>query len=497
MNTNGIESAVERAKQEIMSKQPRFEPSDSQAFTQRWLRLVRETNLIEPPYGDPERDAWLSDFSRRETHLSGVLSSVVSVDANRSWWMTGGRNQVIRFTDIAHQWERGKGWRWGTSKASTAYWSTDMGGIVEAWHDGDERPIPRPYRGPLQALYNVDPTRCVLTDDVEFPLKYSPKKGAPQLWPEGDFFRVASMPAIEEKYGDLGFCAVSRVLELAKIMVGVYQYDQEQLGARMPNGLLMLRNVGEEQWETALQSREAKLDGLEREWFGGLMVLASEGPDEIDAKLLALRQLPANFDHRVFTDLLMFGYALAFGYDIREFWPVSAGALGTATETETMHRKSGSKGGLNYALGFQEQFQGELPKTLAFGFDERDADNEIRDAEVALAKAKVATTLYESGLREGKPLIERWEARSMLANSGVIPPEWTEVEEEAIATDTEEARSKRFKEQLLERVEVRRACERFEDEPIVRYTWPQHRTVTIWNSGAEALHRASYPVARV
>lgn len=85
----------------------------------------------------------------------------------------------------------------------------------------------------------------------------------------------------------------------------------------------------------------------------------------------------------------------------------------------------------------------------------------------------------------------------MLANSGVIPPEWTEVEEEAIATDTEEARSKRFKEQLLERVEVRRACEQYEDEPIVRYTWPQRRTVTIWNSGAEALHRQSYPVARV
>lgn len=483
-----VEQAIGRAREETFSKQPRLRPTDTKAFVARWMRLVKEMNLTEPPYGDPARNAWLSDFTRREPHLAGVLSSVVSVDKNRSWYMTGGRNQVIRFTNLAHNWENGKGWRWGASKASTSFWSTDMGAIVEEGRDGEG--------GPLRALYHVDPTRCTLSGDFDHPLEYRPLQGKPQKWSQGDFFRVASMPAIEEKYNDLGFCAVSRALELAKIMVAVYQHDQEQLGARMPNGLLLLQNVGEEQWQTALDSRNAKLDGLERAWFGGVMVLAHEGMEQMDAKLVGLSQLPIGFDHRMFTDLLMFGIALSFGYDIREFWPVSSGALGTATETETQHRKAGSKGALDFGLGFQEQFQAELPDSLEFAFEERDADGELRDAGVALAKAQVVTTLYESGLRENASLISRDEARSLLANSGVIPPEWTEVEEEAIATDTEVARLKRLRERALELPQVWRAIERFPEEPIVRYAWPQDRMITLWDSGASALHRKSFPVAR-
>lgn len=504
-NTNGrdvLEQAVERAQFDNFSKQPRFKPvADRQAFAMRWLRLVKEMDLTEPPYGDARRAEWLLNFVRREPHLAGVVSSVVSIDKNRSWYLTGGRNQVRRFTSIAHAWENGKGWRWGMSLASQSFWNTDIGAIVEEGRAGAPTPPGSLFDDtkppPLRALYHVDPTRCSLTNDPQFPLTYQPATGKPQQWTQNDFFRVASLPSVEERFNGLGFCAVSRVLEMAKIMVAIYQHSQEQLGVRMPNGLLLLQNVGEQQWQEALEAREATLDGLDRDWFGGVMALAHEGIEQMDAKLIALSQLPVGFDYRVFTDLLMFAYALAFGYDIREFWPASSGSLGTGTETETQHRKSGSKGGLDFVLGFQEQFQAELPDSLEFAFEQRDADGEMRDAELAKAQVEGIVRMYEAGLREGQPLITREEGRILLADLGRIKPEWTQAQEEAIATDTEEARMKRLREQLLDVPRIRRAIEYFPDEPIVRYAWPRDRELTIWESGAEAGKRKAFPVARV
>ena len=487
---NGAGEIIERAMEESFSKQSRLKSgSDATGnFLCSVMRWVEGANLVEPEYGNRDRDAWLLDFVQREPHLSGVVSSVVSIDANRSWYLTGGRNQVKRYTDILHNFDDGDGWRESIGVSSNAFWGTDIGSHTELGRDG--------VGGPLRALYTMDPTLCELTGNREFPLKFRDPSGT-QQWSKDDFFRVASMPSVRNKHNGLGFCAVSRCLELAKLMVAVYQHDNEMLLARAPRGLLLLQGIGEEQWTTALQARDATLTGLGRELFDLIMVLASDGMQQADAKLIALSQLPANFDIQVTTNLLMQAFALCFGYDIREFWAVSSGALGTATETETMHRKSGGKGALDFVHKFQERLQGELPDTLQFGFEERDADGEMRDAEVAIKQVESIARMYESGLKEGQPLIERWEARILLADLGRIKPEWTEAQEEAIATDTQEARSKRFKEQLLESPVVRRACERYEDEPIVRYTWPTERTIMIWESGKAALHRVSYPVANV
>jgi hypothetical protein len=286
-------------------------------------------------------------------------------------------------------------------------------------------------------------------------------------------------------------------------MVAVYRHDQESLGSRAPKGLLLLKGISEGQWETSLDARADKLEGLERDYYGGVQVLASEGIDEIDAKLVALSTLPAGFDLEKFTNLLMYGFALAIGYDPREFWPVSSGALGTATETETQHRKATGKGGLDFALGFQEQLQRPdvLPETLHYEFEQRDEEGELLEIEVKTAQARLVREMVEAGLRDtGAGLVSREEGRMLLAESGIIPPEWTEAEEEVESTDTETARldpektsanrldpaktkSNRagWRERLLEKPGVQSALSAFPAEPIVSYRWPLQRTLTVWD----------------
>jgi len=483
------EEAVERAK--AASKQPRFQGNVESVFGAliRWLKLAEDLQIPAYSVNSRRRDTFLANYWLREPHWAGVIGQLVMLNAGRGWTLTGGRNQVYRYTRILHAAEGGQGWRPYVKKEVQSYYTSDLGALTEVGRDG--------RNGPLRALFHVDPTRCVLTGKSKEPLKYSPPRGRVQYWRADDFFRVAANPSPREDFRGLGFCATSMAFELVKMLYGVLMHDQEQVGARMPEGILMLEGISASQWEEALRVRKAKLDAELRRYFGGLFVFFSEGIDQLDFKLIGLSQLPANFDRKVFIDQVMYGYALVLGMDPSEFWPVQFGSLGRGRETEIQHRKAATKGALEFAISYQEQLQNELPDSIVFEFQERDAEGELLEAQVAQAWAEVAATLYQAGAAQmGVPLLGRQYALSLLADHQVIPPEWTEIEEEAIATDTEAERQKRLKARLLARPEVRRAAELFRDEPIVRYHWPSNREVVLWERGAQALKRRVWLVPK-
>lgn len=467
--------AVDRIANEIErktgSKQPRLDKATFGAMIE-WLRIAE---IEQVPYSadSRNRDAWLRKLWKLQPHLAGVVNTVTLIDANRGWELVGGRNQVGRYTRIMHNAEGG--WRQFSRRASLGFWTTDMGCVVETARDG--------IGGPLRALYNVDSARCRLTGDPDRPLEYYPAGYGGQTWRADDFFRVCSMPNDDEAFRGLGFCAVSRAVEICRLFYAVMTHDQEQVGARAPKGLLLLHNISEEQWEQSLLARNADMESMERRYYGGVQVLASAGMDQADAKIVALSQLPANFDSKTFVDLSMYAYALCFGYDPSEFWPVQFGSLGRGTEAETQHMKASGKGGLDFALAFQEQLQLELPETLHFEFEQRDDAGALADADVQSAKLNVVRMAYESGLTQGAPLLSREEARTLLVDAGLIPPEWTMTEEDVTTTDTDDSdldSEEESTEEALDTERVQRAMQRFPSEPIVRYSWPSGKLRTIW-----------------
>ncbi len=230
---------VRRQRKEIenLSKQPRFAEDVQKTFGSivRWIKMA---DIEAPEYNSNSktRDEWLSKFWQREPHLSGVLNSVIAIDKNRGWTYTGGRNQVRRYVNIAHSAENGAGWRSYFGKGALSYYTTDMGRIDEVGRHGEE--------GPMRALYNVDSARCRLTGNIELPLKYTPQGGSEQDWTPFDYFRVASMESNREDFYSLGFCALSRAIEFVKLMVAVYEHDQEKLGALLsPNPSVYRRTL--------------------------------------------------------------------------------------------------------------------------------------------------------------------------------------------------------------------------------------------------------------
>lgn len=475
----------------VKSKQVRFQTDTEGLFTS-WYTWGTSISEQEPAYVNDSRvrDKWLREYAKEEPHLSGVLSTVVAIDKNRGWRMIGGRNQVNKFTNILHSMEVAPGvvgWRSAISHFSQSFWSTDMGGLLEIGRDGKN--------GPLRALYSLDPARCKLTGKINYPLSYYPRNGKIIPMRDMDYIRVTSLPNTDEAYNGLGFCAVSRCLDLTKLMIAIYTHDKEQLGSLAPRGLLLLNGITQRQWVDAMRSREADLEARERDYFSNVAVIASSAAT-VEAKLVALSQLPTGFDLREWMDMLMYGYALCFGYDPSEFYPVQFGAIGRGTETEIQHEKATGKGRLDCVLGLQEQLQMNLPDSLEFLFDQRDEKGDLLHAQVDQAWADVSETLLKSGS------ITIPESRVLLSQQGVIPSTWSpspdvestdqedtdneplvdesgkEVEEVDPSTVTPVDATKiqqKTRDILLQMPRVIRAIEKYPKEPLVEYSYPENR----------------------
>lgn len=471
-----IEGEIERARSAaVESKQPRFaiDRKSINTFFDQIYGVAKEAIFNEPPIAadSSRRDTWLARVVKKEPYLDGILQSVVSIDKNRGWTLVGGKIQVKKFVNILHGFSVAPdlyGWRNGLSVTSQNFYQADLGGVVEVGRSM--------VNGPLAALYTVDPTKCHLTGKVETPLRYNNGRADKQFWEPTDYFRVASFPSPSESMNGLGYCAISRCLELAKLLVSVFEHDREQLGSKAPKGILIINGVPQDQWLQSLEESTSDLKTLQREYYSGVQVLAND-MGKIEVELVSLSNLPTQFDHRQFTDMIIYGYALAFGYDPREFWPVSGGSLGTGRETESQHRKASSKGGLDFALGFQEKLQEELPETLNFEFEQRDVEGDIFEVELKQKQLTLIDDMYKSVNAKNETMITYGEARELLVNAKLIPDTWTPAEEEVLVTDTEDMG------EVIEQQRVRNAMDKFPDEDIVIYESNTNRMRTIRKAG--------------
>ena len=477
---------IERAQAAaVESKQPRFAVTRQQAINlfNQIYGVAKEAIFNEPPYAaDSSRlDTWLAKVVKKEPYLLGILQSVVSIDKNRGWTLVGGKIQVKKFVNILHNFQVAPdlfGWRNGLSVSAQNFYQSNLGSVVEIGRSQTN--------GPLAALYTVDPTKCKLTGRQETPLKYTNGPRDKQDWEPTDYFRVTSFPSPAESMNGLGMCAVYRCIELAKLLVSVFEHDREQLGSKAPKGILTINGLTQEQWLQSLEESSVDLKTLEREYYSGVQVLASEGNPEIKVGLTSFSNLPAEFDHREFIDMIIYGYALAFGYDPREFWPVSSGSLGTATESESQFRRASSKGGLDFTLGFQEKLQDELPETVDFEFEQRDVQGDIAEADFQKKKLDIISQMFSgASSQQGGPsspsLISFEEARQLMVDAKLIPDDWTPDDEDAQVADTDDLGP------LVEKQRVQRALAKFPNEDIVVYNSRTGAYRTIRRAGEKKL----------
>jgi hypothetical protein len=443
-------------------------------FMTRWVKMKKEQL---PDYGDPSRDFFLSKLWKEEPIMAGAVYSMVAKMEALKWSVTGRRRKAKEYATIFASAAHMGGYDWGGFIGSTMvdFYTTNRGVFWETPRNGSD-----PIIGELAGIGHIDSILCTLTGNKNTPMIYaSDTTGQILNFRPGEYIHFASLPSPREMDLGIGFCAVDRALRAITLLIGLHDYDDEKLANLPPEGVAAVTGLTMNEFQDALTMWQAKRESDRSLTFPQVLWLIGSQPNvEVKVALQGFSQMPESFTRDIIVPQYVATLALCFGVDAREFWPVSSGALGTASESEIQHLKAKGKGHGEGISGIERQLNGEMPEDTQFAFDTQDIEEDQNAAVVAKAWIDAYYPLYTgtpagktkaspggkpntemvpdkdeiteesasgNAMRETGPLgappgpeqvITKDELRRLLADHGVIP-EWMMNDQRYMVTDTQ------------------------------------------------------------
>jgi hypothetical protein len=167
----------------------------------------------------------------------------------------------------------------------------------------------------------------------------------------------------------VGFCAVSRSIQVAQHLYDIYVHKQEKLGSRPISTILVGAGFKGGQIMRAVQVAAIAMDneGLER--YSRAVGIGSEDPNASITPLTLNEFDP--FDEQTSVTLAIYGLAAAFGIPIQEVWPAAGGRSGREGGMQESRQRGKLPAEYNAELGLQIE-QKYLPPYLKAIFDYRD-----------------------------------------------------------------------------------------------------------------------------
>lgn len=409
-----------------------------------WLQILANADEA-PPWWSRKRDAWLREFVKSPGNdlLVGTIATVIAKVAGTGWYLEGPERTCNLYRKVLLQAsEFGDGWDSMINKVVYDYLTQDAGGWIERIRQGEE--------GAALGFAALDNARMWVTGDPAYPAEYQTsfaaegEKAQAQRMVRAQLIHLVDCPAPDERMLGVGFCSVSRALTTAHILMDIARYEREKLSDLPPAGLLMLNNMSQNQWQDLQAGYDTRQQQRGNEVFRQVMVAFGLDPTlPLSAELFQFSQLPDAFDKRTQTELAIYSFALAFRVDPREIWPVSSGSLGTAAETEVMHRKALAKGAGLLLTDIERALNDgySLPASVTFHFDFQDTAEDEQAMAIANAKADFIHKLWAPAAM-GDGLISREEARAWLVREGLFEEdELLVMDDDGRADDIEAAKS--------------------------------------------------------
>lgn len=424
----------------------------SSDFLSTWLQVVADADEA-PPYWSKRRDKWMREFITEPGNdlLSGTVDTVTAKVATTGWYLEGPERTANLYRQIIlERSDFGGGWSQLVQKTVADYLTQDAGGWMERIRLGK-----RAKTGAAIGFAHFDSAQMQIRGDPEYPAAYqtsfteTQQDGEPVLLHRSQIIHLVDSPSPEESMFSVGFCAVSRAMTTARILMDVVRYERERLSDLPPAGLLMINNLAQKQWEDLVKQYDTRQQQRGNQVWRQVMIAFGLDPAvPMSAEMFSFSSLPEHFDRRTMTEIAIYSFAMAFRIDPREIWPVSAGPMGTATEAHVQHLKARAKGAGMLLSEIERAFNDglSLPKSLLFKFDYQDVEEDRQSAEIAQMKADYITTLAKpfvasGGIVEEPALVTREEARSWLVREGLFDEEdLMTMDDEGRATDTEMAK---------------------------------------------------------
>lgn len=348
---------------------------------------------IVSPWWSRVRDMELRAFWPKSDHLSGAIYSFVSK-------MTAIPNKVVaRNTSIKTYVEEaarltdllqiapgmGRGWVREYGKFVHDLVTQDNGAFMEVIGNGEPS---GPIVGRPLNVAHLDSSRCTRTGNTEYPVIYEDTNGKWYKLHRSRVMYTSQMTSpIAEMYG-VGFCAVSRCVNVAQTLIDITTFKQEKLGSRPPRKIIITKGgLDPSDLKAAISIADSTMDSAGLKYFSRVIIGGSSTMPEAEVREIDLSAMPDGFDENSSITLGMATIALAFGVDARELFPaMSAGA--TRADALLQHLKQRGKGPGQIIQETENLFNYYfLPPYLRFQFDFQDDAEDRQRAEIRQVRA--------------------------------------------------------------------------------------------------------------
>ena len=423
--TRAVESSVQRRGQEGYTGLFALVPSG---------RV--QTGLYIPPWWSPNRDRELRKFWKRCDHLAGavytmearmtaITKKVVPVNPN----IREHQIQAEQFTEILDQTpEFGDGWPIFYSKFIEEILTQDNGVFVEIIGDG---PSDGPIFGMPYSVAILDSSHCQRTGNSEYPVIFYDENGKPHKMHRSRVMFSSQMPSPDRTMFGVGFCACSRVVNVAQTLVDLLVFKQEKMGSR-PHKVILVTQGGLDPQDVAnaMIVAENNMDNQGLTRYSKAVLTGSSTITEADIKVVELSSLPDGFDEYDSTILGIAAIALGFGVDARELFPAIGGGATRADAMLSHLKQRGKSPGQLIDLTEKLFNQKFLPPHLRLTFDFQDDAQDRQSAEIGKIRQERWNYAINSGamnertVREGMLLsgdIDRSQFERLELSDGRMP----------------------------------------------------------------------------
>lgn len=351
-------------------------------------RMGVQTGLYIPPWWSPARDSELRKFWKRSDHLAGavytmearmtaITKKVVPLDPSNRVHLA----QAEFMTELLDQTpEYGEGWTAFYSKFVEELLTQDNGVFVEIIGDG---PKDGPIIGPPLSVAILDSSHCQRTGNVKFPVVFMDEHGERHKLHRSRVMFTSQMSSPDYSMMGVGFCACSRVINVAQTLLDILVYKQEKLGSRPHQALLITKGgLDPHDVESAFMAAESAMDSQGLSRYSKVVLAGSSTIMDADIKEITFNQMPEGFDEFNSITLGIAAIALGFGVDARELFPALGGGATRADAMLSHLKQRGKSPGQIIDITEKLFNQKFLPSHLKLTFDFQDDAQDRQSAEI-------------------------------------------------------------------------------------------------------------------
>lgn len=390
-----------------------IEPQSRDRFAGMPLMIMfAKAGELISPWWSKQRDDELRRFWKQVDMISGALYMMESRLTTIPWKVVAKDPSVKRHVALASNLQDsllnlssyGKGWMHTYSAYIEDLLSQDNGAFLEIVGEGDPE---GPIEGAPMAIAHLDSWRCMRTSNWEFPVIYHNTDGKRYRLHYTRVIYESQMPSpIATMYG-VGFCAISRCINVAQNLLDIMIYKQEKLGSRPQRGLLVAKGgLDPDDIREAFVRAEAQMDSQMLKRYARMVVVGHQDLPEAGLVKVDLSGVPDGFDEAQSIETGMACIALAFGVDARELWPNMA-SLATRAEALLQHVKQRGKSLGQIMANMEYQLNWKfLPDTMKFSFDFQDDEEDKQKAEIRNVRAQYYNIVLTLGVLDARTMRE-------------------------------------------------------------------------------------------